>query len=147
MRAKMDYPNINTKKPDGLRPDGGSYKVLIVDDSMFVAKQISQILTSEGFEVAGTAKDGVEGLEKYKELHPNIDIVTMDITMPNMDGVTCLQKIIEFDPKAKVVMISALGKQELVKQALLAGAKNYIVKPLDRVKVLERITSILKGNA
>ena len=138
MRAKMDYPNINTKNPDGKRPDGSSYKVLIVDDSMFVAKQISQILSSEGFDIVGTAKDGIEGLEKYKELHPNVDLVTMDITMPNMDGVTCLQKIIEFDPDAKIVMISALGKQDLVKQSLLSGAKNYIVKPLDRAKVLER---------
>ena len=145
MRAKMDYPNINTKNPDGKRGDGSSYRVLIVDDSMFVAKQISQILTSEGYEIVGTAKDGIEGLEKYKELHPNVDIVTMDITMPNMDGLTCLQKIIEFDPEAKIVMISALGKQDLVKQSLLSGAKNYIVKPLDRAKVLERLSSVLKG--
>ena len=145
MRAKMDYPNINTKNPDGKRADGSSYKVLIVDDSMFVAKQISQILSSEGYEIVGTAKDGIEGLEKYKELHPNVDLVTMDITMPNMDGVTCLQKIIEFDPEAKIVMISALGKQDLVKQSLLSGAKNYIVKPLDRAKVLERISSILNA--
>ncbi len=145
MRAKMDYPNINTKNPDGKKADGSSYKVLIVDDSMFVAKQISQILSSEGYEIVGTAKDGIEGLEKYKELHPNVDLVTMDITMPNMDGVTCLQKIIEFDPEAKIVMISALGKQDLVKQSLLSGAKNYIVKPLDRAKVLERISSILNA--
>ena len=145
MRAKMDYPNINTKNPDGKKADGSSYKVLIVDDSMFVAKQISQILSSEGYEIVGTAKDGIEGLEKYKELHPNVDLVTMDITMPNMDGVTCLQKIIEFDPEAKIVMISALGKQDLVKQSLLSGAKNYIVKPLDRAKVLDRISSILNA--
>ena len=112
---------------------------------MFVSKQISQILTSEGFEVVGIAKDGIEGLEKYKELHPNLDLVTMDITMPNMDGVTCLQKIIEFDPDAKIVMISALGKQDLVKKSLLSGAKNYIVKPLDRAKVLERISTVLNG--
>ena len=145
MRTKTDFPNINAKKPEGVKPEGVPYRVLIVDDSMFVAKQISQILTSEGFEVVGTAKDGLEGVEKYKELHPNIDLVTMDITMPNMDGVTALKNIVEFDPKAVVIMISALGKQELVKQSLLAGAKNYIVKPLDRVKVLERITSVLKG--
>ncbi|MCL2792687.1 MAG: response regulator [Spirochaetaceae bacterium] len=145
MRTKSDFPNINAKKPDGMRPEGTPFRVLIVDDSMFVAKQISQILNSEGFEIIGTAKDGLEGVEKYKELHPNVDLVTMDITMPNMDGVTALKNIVEFDPKAVVIMISALGKQELVKQSLLAGAKNYIVKPLDRVKVLERITSVLKN--
>jgi two-component system chemotaxis response regulator CheY len=116
---------------------------MVVDDSMFISKQISQILTSEGFEVVGTATDGEAAVEKYKEFHPNIDLVTLDITMPKMDGVQALQKIIEFDPKAKVVMISALGKQDLVKKALLEGAKNYIIKLLDRRKVLERIVTVL----
>ncbi len=144
MKTKMDFPNINERKAEGTRPDGSSFRVLVVDDSMFVTKQISQILTSEGFEVVGTAKDGQEGLEKYKELYPNVDLVTMDITMPRMDGVTSLEKIIEFDKEAKIIMISALGKQDLVKKALLIGAKNYIVKPLDRKKVLERVLMSLK---
>lgn len=144
MRTKMDYPNINDRPPDGIKPDGSPYRVMIVDDSMFIAKQLSQILTSEGFEIAATANDGVEALERYKELHPNVDVVTMDITMPNMNGVDALEKIIEFDKEARVVMISALGKQDLVKQALLMGAKNYIVKPLDREKVLERVVMSLQ---
>jgi two-component system, chemotaxis family, chemotaxis protein CheY len=144
MKTKMDFPSINERKPDGMKPDGSSYKIMIVDDSMFVSKQISQILTSEGFDVVGTAANGEEGLEKYKELYPNVDLVTMDITMPKMDGVTALEKIIEFDKEAKVIMISALGKQDLVKKALMIGAKNYIVKPLDRVKVLERVLMSLQ---
>ena len=144
MKTNSDFPSINTKSPDGMNPNGQAYKVLVVDDSMFVRKQISQILTSEGFDVVAQAADGAEGLEMYKEHHPNVDIVTMDITMPKMDGVTSLEKIIEFDKDAKVIMISALGKEELVKKSLLAGAKNYIVKPLDRKKVLERILQILK---
>ena len=144
MKTKQDFPSINERRPDGMRPDGESYRVLIVDDSMFVAKQISQILTSEGFDIVGTAKDGEEGLEKYKEAYPNVDLVTMDITMPKMDGVTALEKIIEFDAEARVIMISALGKQDLVKKSLLIGAKNYIVKPLDRQKVLERVLMSLK---
>ncbi len=144
MKTKMDFPSINERKAEGLKPDGTPYRVLIVDDSMFVTKQISQILTSEGFDVVGTANDGQEGLDKYKELYPNVDLVTMDITMPKMDGVTSLEKIIEFDKNARVVMISALGKQDLVKKSLLLGAKNYIVKPLDRNKVLERVLLSLK---
>ncbi len=144
MKTKMDFPSINERKPEGVREDGSPYKVLVVDDSMFVTKQISQILTSEGFEVVATASDGLQGLERYKELYPDVDVVTMDITMPKMDGVTALEKIIEFDKDAKVIMISALGKQDLVKKALLIGAKNYIVKPLDRVKVLERIIQSIK---
>lgn len=144
MKAKQDFPAINERELVGLRSQGEPYRVLVVDDSMFVTKQITQILTSEGFEVMATAADGGEGVEKYKELHPNIDLVTMDITMPTMDGVTALEKIIEFDKDACVVMISALGKQDLVKKSLLIGAKNYIVKPLDRKKVLERIVMSLQ---
>ncbi|KGE73751.1 response regulator [Spirochaeta lutea] len=144
MRTKGDFPNINERQAEGVKLDGTPYRVLVVDDSMFVTKQIQQILTSEGFEIIGVAVNGEEGVEKYKELHPNVDLVTMDITMPKMDGVTALEKIIDFDKEATVVMISALGKQDLVKQSLMLGAKNYIVKPLDRKKVLERIVNSLK---
>jgi two-component system chemotaxis response regulator CheY len=144
MIAKSDMPSLNDKPPEGQKPDGGSYRVLVVDDSMFIAKQLGQIFTSEGFEVAATAADGAQGVEKYKELHPNIDLVTMDITMPVMDGVTALEKILEFDKNAVVIMVSALGKEDVVKKSLLMGAKSYIVKPLDRKKVLERVVSVLK---
>ena len=144
MKANSDFPTMNAKEPDGLRPDGTPYKILVVDDSIFVKKQLSQILQSEQFDVVATAGDGEEAIEKYKENYPNVDLVTMDITMPKLDGISALEKIIEFDKNAKVIMISALGKQELVKKSLLLGAKNYIVKPLDRKKVLERIVMILK---
>lgn len=144
MKTKVDFPSINEREPDGMKDDGSAFRVLIVDDSMFVAKQIGQILTSEGFEIIATAVDGEDAVEKYKQLFPNVDLVTMDITMPKMDGVTALEKIMEFDKNARVIMISALGKQDLVKQSLLLGAKNYIVKPLDRTKVLERVVSTLK---
>ena len=143
MKTKSDFPSLNERRPEGQRGDGQAYRVMIVDDSMFVAKQMTQILTSEGFEVVATAADGVEGVEKYKQMFPNIDLVTMDITMPKMDGITALEKIVEFDKNAKVIMVSALGKQDLVKKSLLTGAKNYIVKPLDRKKVLERIVMTL----
>jgi len=144
MKTKEDFPSINARKPDGHKPDGTPYRVMIVDDSMFIAKQLSQILQSEGFDVVAMENDGLKGYERYKELHPNVDLVTMDITMPNMDGLSSLQKIVEFDKNAKVIMVSALGKQDLVKQALVTGAKNYIVKPLDRKKVLERIMGVLE---
>ncbi len=111
---------------------------------MFVAKQLGQILTSEGYEVVATAVDGKDGVDKYKDLCPNVDLVTMDITMPRMDGIEALTQIMAFDKNAKVVMVSALGKEELVKKSLLLGAKNYIIKPLDRKKVLERIGGIFK---
>ncbi|MDR2537586.1 MAG: response regulator [Treponema sp.] len=143
--AKIDTnTGVNEKVPDGLRPsDGSPYRVLVVDDSMFIAKQLGQIFTSERFEVLASAGDGAQALEKYKELHPKVDLVTMDITMPVMDGVTALEKILEFDKNAKVIMVSALGKQDVVKKCLLLGAKSFIVKPLDRRKVLERVVTVL----
>ena len=144
MKTKDDFPSVNERPAEGLKLDGSKYRVLVVDDSVFVAKQLTQILSSDGFEVVATAADGKEGVDKYKELCPNVDLVTMDITMPRMDGITALEQIVAFDKNARVVMVSALGKEELVKKSLLAGAKNYIVKPLDRKKVLERISASLK---
>ncbi|MBP5157808.1 MAG: response regulator [Treponema sp.] len=139
MKTKDDAPSV-----EGTKLDGTKYRVLVVDDSVFVAKQLTQILSSDGYEVVATAIDGKEGVDKYKELCPNVDLVTMDVTMPRMDGITALEQIVAFDKNARVVMVSALGKEELVKKSLLAGAKNYIVKPLDRKKVLERISASLK---
>ena len=133
MKTKQDFPVINERPPEGLKSNGNAFKVMIVDDSMFVAKQLGQILTSEGYEVVATAADGKEGVDKYKELSPNIDLVTMDITMPKMDGLTALEQIMAFDKNARVVMVSALGKEELVKKSLL-----------DRREVLERISACLK---
>lgn len=143
MKSKGEYPAINVREASGKRPDGTPYRVLVIDDSIFVQKQLTQILTSEGFDVVAVASDGESGVEKYKELYPNIDLVTLDITMPKMDGITCLEKILDFDKDSVVIMISALGKQDLVKKSLVVGAKNYIVKPLDRTKVLERIVKSL----
>ena len=143
MKTKQDFPTINERPPEGTKADGSKFRVLVVDDSIFVAKQLGQILTSEGYEIVATAADGKEGVDKYKELCPNVDLVTMDITMPRMDGITALEQIMAFDKNAKVVMVSALGKEELVRKSLMLGAKSYIIKPLDRKKVLERISKIL----
>ncbi len=143
LKAAGDYPDINSRVPDGKKPDGTSFRVLLVDDSIFVKKQLDQILSSEGYEIIDTASHGGEAVDKYKEHHPYVDLVTMDITMPGMDGVTALEKIVQYDPNAKVVMISALGRQDLVKKSFMLGAKNYIIKPLERQKVLERLKSVL----
>ncbi len=127
-----------------LKKSGEPYRTMVVDDSVFVQKQMSTILNSEGFAVVETAGDGQEALEKYQANPDGIDFITMDITMPRMDGITALTKLIEFDPKVIVIMVSALGKEDLVKKSLLIGAKNYVVKPLNREKVVGRISSILQ---
>ena len=130
--------------PTGRKSTGGNFKVLIIDDSQFIIKLLTQIFQSRDFEVLGTAQNGREGLELYKQLYPNVDLVTLDITMPEMDGLETLSKIREVDPNAVIVMATALGTADAVKEAIKLGAKGYIVKPLDREKVLERIGQILK---
>ena len=129
----------------GIKQDGTPYGVLIVDDSKFVKKQLGKILESEGYEVISTAAHGAEAVDMYKELKGRIDLVTMDITMPGMDGLTAMEKIVQFDSSAKVVMVSALGKQDLVKKSFMLGASNYIVKPLNRDKVVERLSYVLSN--
>lgn len=133
----MDIQSINQRAPDGLRADGKPLRILVVDDSKFVIKQLSQILTSEKYEVCGTAENGEAALAAYMEQRP--DLVTLDITMPVMDGIETLGKILAYDAKAKVIMVSALGKEETVKDALEKGARSFIVKPFDRNTVLERL--------
>lgn len=129
----------------GIKQNGSPYRVLIVDDSKFVKKQLGKILESEGYEVIGTAAHGAEAVDKYKEMKESIDLVTMDITMPGMDGISAMEKIVQFDSSAKVVMVSALGKQDLVKKSFMLGASNYIVKPLNRDKVVERLSYVLNN--
>jgi two-component system chemotaxis response regulator CheY len=147
MVRKDDYPIISRRKPDGLKADGSAYRILVADDSMFVTKQISQILASEGFKIVATAANGEEAVDVYKCLHPKVDLVTMDVTMPILDGVSALEQIVAFDKDAVVVMVTAIGRQDLVKKALLLGAKSYIVKPLNRVRVLEHILASLREPA
>ncbi|MCR4421974.1 MAG: response regulator [Exilispira sp.] len=132
-------PDINKKNPDGLKPDGTPINVLIADDSMFVQKLLQQILLSEQYNVIDVASDGEEALAKFQQHINKIDLVTLDITMPKMDGLTVLENILKIKPDTNIIMISALGREDLVKKALTIGAKNYIVKPLNREKVLSRI--------
>lgn len=130
--------------PTGKKSTGGNYKVLIIDDSQFIVKQISQIFMSRDFEIAGTANNGKEGVAFYQSNKNDVDFITLDITMPEMDGLEALKLIKEANPNVIVIMITALGTAEAVKEAIKLGAKGYIVKPLDREKVLERIGQILK---
>jgi two-component system chemotaxis response regulator CheY len=131
----------------GVRANGKPYRVLIVDDSMFIAKQLSQILKSEGFEVAGIAPDGRIGVQMYEDMGYDVDLVTMDVTMPVLDGVSALEKILSINRNAAVIMVTALGKEDLIKRCIMIGAKSFIVKPINRSTVLTRITSVLGRTA
>jgi two-component system chemotaxis response regulator CheY len=112
-------------------------RILIVDDAAFMRMMVRDILTKNGYVVCGEAKDGAEAIEKYKEVKP--DLVTMDITMPEMDGITALRAIKQIDPNAKVIMCSAMGQQGMVIDAIQAGAKDFIVKPFQPDRVIEAI--------
>jgi len=102
-------------------------KVLIVDDAAFMRISIKNMLTKNGYDIVGEAENGAIGVEMYKDLQP--DIVTMDITMPEMSGLDALKEITKFDPQAKIVMVSAMGQEAMVREAIVSGAKGFIVKP------------------
>ena len=115
-------------------------KVLIADDAAFMRMMLRDILTKNGHEVIGEACNGNEALERYKELKP--DVVTMDITMPECDGISALKNIKAFDAKAKVIMCSAMGQQQMVLDAVTSGASDFIVKPFQPDKVVEALSKV-----
>lgn len=116
-------------------------RVLIVDDAAFMRMMLKDILNKNGYDVCGEACNGNEALEKYKELKP--DLVTLDITMPEKDGISALKDIMAFDSNAKCVMCSAMGQQAMVIEAIQSGAKDFIVKPFQADRVLESIRKVL----
>jgi two-component system, chemotaxis family, chemotaxis protein CheY len=120
------------------------HKVLVVDDAMFMRAMIRDILVNSGaFEVIGEAANGEEAVEQFKALKP--DLVTMDIVMPQMDGIEATREILKANPRAKVVMCSALGQEALVIESIAAGAKDFIVKPFSAEKVLKVLDSVVAG--
>lgn len=119
-----------------------SRRVLIVDDAIFMRMKLKDILEKNGFQVVAEAQNGIEAIEKYKAEMP--DLVTMDITMPEMDGITALKAIRQMDPKAKVIMCSTMGQQTMVMDAIQAGAMDFIVKPFDNDRVIESLNKAIR---
>lgn len=107
---------------------GRMRKALVVDDSSFMRLSMKTILERNGYEVVGEAENGQIGVFRYKELKP--DFVTMDVTMPEMDGLEALQQIKKTDPDAVVVMVTAMGQEAMVREAIMSGAKGFVVKPI-----------------
>ncbi len=116
-------------------------RVLVVDDAAFMRKVLSDALTNAGHEVVGEAGDGNEAVARFCELKP--DLATLDITMPEKDGLTALKEILSLDPGARVVMCSALGQESKVLEAIKAGAKDFVVKPFQPDRVLQAVASAL----
>lgn len=115
--------------------------VLVCDDAIFMRAMIGDILRQAGFEVIGEAETGVEAVEKYRELKP--DLVTMDIVMPEMGGIDAVREIVTEFPDAQILMCSAMGQQALVVEAVQAGARDFVVKPFQPSRVLEAVRRVL----
>jgi two-component system chemotaxis response regulator CheY len=118
-----------------------SHTVLVCDDAVFMRTMLSDILQQAGFTIVGEADTGTKAVSKYKELRP--DLVTMDIVMPDMGGIDAVREITAFDPRARVVVCSAMGQQALVVDAIAAGAKDFVVKPFQPSRVLEAVQRVL----
>ena len=118
-----------------------SHTVLVCDDAIFMRTMISDILSQAGFEIVGEAESGLQAVEKYKVLKP--DLVTMDIVMPDMGGIEAVREICKGDPEARILMCSAMGQQALVVEAIQAGAKDFVVKPFQPSRVLEAVQRVL----
>ncbi|MDF2675253.1 MAG: response regulator [Clostridiales bacterium] len=116
-------------------------RVLIVDDAAFMRMAIKTMLPKEDFEVVGEAENGLQAIKKYKECCP--DVVTMDITMPEMDGIAALEAIIKYDPRAKIIMLSAMGQDGMVRETIIKGAKTFIVKPFKEEIIINTINKVL----
>ena len=116
-------------------------RVLVVDDADFMRYTIKLILNKNGFNVVGEAGNGNEAINMYMELKP--DIVTMDITMPEMSGLDALKNIMKLDSKAKVVMVSAMGQEVMVREAIMSGAKSFIIKPFKDEHVIKTLNNVL----
>lgn len=115
-------------------------KIMVVDDAAFMRVSIKKMLTNNGYEVVGEAENGKVAIQKYEELSP--DIITLDITMPEMDGLACLKEILTIDPGANVIMVSAMGQEGMVREAVLSGAKGFIVKPFKEDVLMESLKNL-----
>lgn len=115
--------------------------ILIVDDATFMRMMIKDVLVKNGFTIAGEAENGLKAVEKYKELSP--ELVIMDITMPEVDGIQAVKEIKKINPSAKIIMCSAMGQQAMVIEAIQAGAKDFIVKPFQAERIIEAVKKVL----
>jgi two-component system chemotaxis response regulator CheY len=116
-------------------------KIVVADDASFMRMMLKNILVQGGYEVIGEADNGAKAIEKYFELKP--DLITLDITMPEMDGVTACKEILSRDSNANVIMCSAMGQQAIVVEAIMAGAKDFIIKPFQTERVIEAVKRVI----
>ncbi|HPD04347.1 MAG TPA: response regulator [Spirochaetota bacterium] len=144
MKSPHDFPAINPKRPDGIKPNGIPYKVMVIDDKEFHRKQIIQILESEGYEIIAAASNGAEALKLYESLAADLDLITTDLDMPKLDGYALMYELSHKKPKAKIVFISEETTKGVLSDLLKMGAADFILKPIQRGTILERIKAVLQ---
>ena len=117
-------------------------RILITDDTMFMRMSLKEILQGSGYTIVGEAEDGKIAVEKYKKLKP--DLVLMDITMPNMNGIEAIKEIMKLDDDAKIIMVSAMGQKPLIMEALCSGATDFVIKPFKPNRILNAVRKVLE---
>ena len=146
MKTRADFPNLNTKMPDGLRPNGTSYKVMVVDGKEFHRKQIVQILESEKYIIVETASNGKEALDKLASVKMKPDLITTELDMPVLDGYAMLYELKQKGNMPLVVFIAEDTTKGVMQDLIAMGAKDFILKPVNRRLILERIKNVLVRN-
>ena len=144
MKSRHDFPSLNRKLPDGVKPGGNPYGVLVVDDNVFHRKQLISILESEGYSVVAQAENGEEALKLYEEHKRGVDLITIALDMPVLDGYAFMYEAGQKEIKVCIVFISEDTTKGVIEDLLGMGAVDFVVKPLDRVMVLQRIKMALK---
>jgi two-component system, chemotaxis family, chemotaxis protein CheY len=143
MKSGHDFPSLNTKRPDGIRPSGRPYKVMVVEDKEFQRKQIAQYLESEGYAVIALAANGEEALKLYDKYSRDLDLITTDLDMPVLDGYALLYELQQRKVKAKIVFVSDVTTKNIIADLLSMGAADFVLKPVDRGPFLERVRQVL----
>lgn len=141
---KQDFPNLNTKEPDGIKPNGSSYKMMVIDSKDFHRKQIVQILESEKYQVVDTAVNGKEALDKIEKHKGKIDLITTELDMPVIDGYAMIYELKQKGNMPLVVFISDDTTKGVMKDLITMGARDFILKPINRRIILERIKNVIK---
>ncbi|HOW84234.1 MAG TPA: response regulator [Spirochaetota bacterium] len=143
MKTPDSFPSINTKRPDGLRPNGRPYRLMIVEDKEFQRKQIVQILESEGYEIVATASNGQEALNKFDKLENPLDLLTTTLDMPILDGYALMYELNQKPNKPVIVFISEETTKGVMQDLISMGIGDYILKPINRRVLLERIKAVV----
>jgi two-component system, chemotaxis family, chemotaxis protein CheY len=144
MKSRYDFPDLNVKNPNGIKPGGKPYKVLVVENKEFHRKQIVQMLESEKYKVVAIASNGQEALDLYEEHKKDLDLITSNLDMPILDGYAFLYELMKRKPKIKIAFISEDTTKGVIEDLLKMGADDFILKPVERVRILDRIKQVMK---